>query len=171
MALFCAAIRRDSVSLLRFPFLRHVHVLSCEISLISHLNVHRFVFFTLFYCYFCSAKPRVVIIVSGGCNQSSSTLFYIVFWSLYRCVNAVFNAGKSASSVFSVKKRVTKGTLLLLLLLLFTSLRAFPTSVSRWLLTGVWVTARLLKSQVLCSVFWIVTSMFDIFFSSFEKFK
>ena len=30
MALFCAVIRRDSVSLLKFPFLSHVQVLSCE---------------------------------------------------------------------------------------------------------------------------------------------
>ena len=30
IALFCAAIRRDSVSLLRFPFLSHVQVFSCE---------------------------------------------------------------------------------------------------------------------------------------------
>ena len=29
MALFCAAIRRDSVSLFRFPLLFHVHVFSC----------------------------------------------------------------------------------------------------------------------------------------------
>ena len=29
MALFCAGIRRDSVSLLKFPFLSHVQVLSC----------------------------------------------------------------------------------------------------------------------------------------------
>ena len=38
MALFCAAIRRDSVSLLKFPFLSHVHVLSCEMLFISHLK-------------------------------------------------------------------------------------------------------------------------------------
>ena len=31
MALFCAAIRRDSVSLLKFPFLSHVQILSCDI--------------------------------------------------------------------------------------------------------------------------------------------
>ena len=30
MVLFCAAIRRDSVSLLKFPFLSQVQVLSCE---------------------------------------------------------------------------------------------------------------------------------------------
>ena len=38
MALFCAAIRRDSVSLLKFPFLTHVQVLSCEMLFISRLK-------------------------------------------------------------------------------------------------------------------------------------
>ena len=38
MALFCAAIRRDSVSLLRFPFLSQVQVLSCEMLFISRLK-------------------------------------------------------------------------------------------------------------------------------------
>ena len=38
MVLFCAAIWRDSVSLLRFLFLCHVHVFSCEISLVSRLK-------------------------------------------------------------------------------------------------------------------------------------
>ena len=37
-ALSRAAIRRDSVSLLRFPFLSHVQVLSCEMLVISRLN-------------------------------------------------------------------------------------------------------------------------------------
>ena len=38
MALSYAAIRRDSVSLLKFPFLSHVQVLSWEILFISRLN-------------------------------------------------------------------------------------------------------------------------------------
>ena len=38
MALFCAAIRRDWVSLVRFPFLNHVYVFSCKILLISRLK-------------------------------------------------------------------------------------------------------------------------------------
>ena len=38
MALYCVAIRRDSVSLLKFPFLSHVQVLSCEILFISRLK-------------------------------------------------------------------------------------------------------------------------------------
>ena len=37
-ALFCAAIRRDSVSLLKFPFLSHVLVLSCKMLFISRLK-------------------------------------------------------------------------------------------------------------------------------------
>ena len=38
IAFFCAAIMRVSVSSIRFPFLRHVHVLSCEMFLISRLK-------------------------------------------------------------------------------------------------------------------------------------
>ena len=38
IALFCAAIGRDSVSLLRFLFLSHVHVSSCLMLLISRLK-------------------------------------------------------------------------------------------------------------------------------------
>ena len=37
-ALFCSAIRVDSVSLLKFPFLSHVQVFSCEMSFISCLK-------------------------------------------------------------------------------------------------------------------------------------
>ena len=38
MALCCAAIRRDLVSLLRLPFHSHVQVFSCEISLVCRLK-------------------------------------------------------------------------------------------------------------------------------------
>ena len=38
-ALSSAAIRRNSVSLLKFPFLSHVQVLSCEMLFISRLNL------------------------------------------------------------------------------------------------------------------------------------
>ena len=51
---------------------------------------------------FCpSVIYRVVSIVSDGRNQSSFVFFYVVFESLYGCVNAVFDAGKSSSSLFS----------------------------------------------------------------------
>ena len=38
MALFCAAIKRDYVSLLKFPYHSHAQVLSCEMLFISHLK-------------------------------------------------------------------------------------------------------------------------------------
>ena len=38
IALFCAAMNRDSVSLLRFPLFSQVHVFLCEMSLVSHLK-------------------------------------------------------------------------------------------------------------------------------------
>ena len=102
MVLFCAAIRRDSVSLLRFHFLCHVHDLSSEMSLVSHLKrpLSCSILF-LFPTYFRSANSRVLSIVSGGCNQSSSGVFYVAFESLYRCINAVFSTGKSPSSLCS----------------------------------------------------------------------
>ena len=98
MALFCADIRRDSVSLLRFNFLSSVHVFLCEIK----TSIRLFFFLLLFSGYCRSADSRVVSIVSVGCYQSSSALFYVVFKSLYRWVSTVFNAGKSSSSLSSV---------------------------------------------------------------------
>ena len=58
-------------------------------------------FIVLVYTGYCrSTDPRVVSIVSDGCNKSSSTLLYVVFESFYRCVNNVFNADKSSSPSF-----------------------------------------------------------------------
>ena len=102
ITLFCGTIRRDWVSLVRFPFLNHVHVFSCEMLLISRLKFPQSCFSSHFFSSYCrSVGPRVVSIVSGGCNQSSSALFFVVFKSLYWCVNTVFNADKSSSSFFS----------------------------------------------------------------------
>ena len=49
MALFCAAMRRDSVSLLEFAFLSHVQVLSCEMLFINRLKRP----WTCFSSHFC----------------------------------------------------------------------------------------------------------------------
>ena len=51
---------------------------------------------------------RVVRIVSDGCNQFSFVFFYVVFEPLYRCINAVFDDGKSSSTLFS---RYVRGSL------------------------------------------------------------
>ena len=83
------------VSLFRFPFLNDVQVFS-GVSL--KMSIQLFFVPFLFSCYFCSSDPCIVSIVSGGINLSSSTLFYVVFESLYECINAIFNAGKWSSS-------------------------------------------------------------------------
>ena len=49
MALFCAAIWRDSVSILKFPFLSHIQVFSREMLFISRLKLS----LSCFSSYFC----------------------------------------------------------------------------------------------------------------------
>ena len=72
-------------------------------SLVSRLKRPLTFFFPfLFSGYFHSVDLCVVNIVSGGCNQSSSALFYAIFESLYRCVSTVFNDNKSSYSFFSL---------------------------------------------------------------------
>ena len=100
MALSCAAIRRDSVSLLKFSFLSQVHVLSCEILFISRLKCP-WSCFPYHFCFLIIIVVLFISFVSGGCNESSFVFLYIVFESLYGCVNAVCNAGNSSSSLFS----------------------------------------------------------------------
>ena len=90
LALFCASIRRDSVSLLRFPFLSHVQVFSYEMLLISRLKRPT----SCFSSHFCF--PVIVIRLV----PVSSVLFLVAvirlpprfcIWSLYcisRCIDA-----------------------------------------------------------------------------------
>ena len=84
-ALFCAAIRTESVSLLKFPFLSHVQVLSIKMLFIRRLK-----------------RPY----------------YYYNYYHYYLLI------------------------------------RFFHTSVSWWSFTGDWVTANLLNSLGLFSVFW-----------------
>ena len=51
MTLFCAAIRRDSVSLLMFAFLSHVNVLLWEMFIII-IYSFRFFHFSVTWCFF-----------------------------------------------------------------------------------------------------------------------
>ena len=87
MALLCAAFGRDSVTLLMFPFLSHIHVFSCKMSPVSLLKRQYSYFSSPFLISGCfhSFRSRVVCIVSGGCKEYSSALFHVVFESLYRC--------------------------------------------------------------------------------------
>ena len=44
----------------------------------------------LLSCYYCSFDPWVDGAVSGDCNQLFCVLFYVVFDSLFRCVDSFF---------------------------------------------------------------------------------
>ena len=55
--------------------------------------------YSFFSSHFCFLDACVVCIVSGGCNQTSSALLYVVFESLYRCIDTFLNAGQFPSSV------------------------------------------------------------------------
>ena len=102
IALICAAIGIDSVSLLRFPFLSHVLVFLCEKLLIRCLKRSKELFFFPFFPGYCrSVGPYVVSIVSRAYHQFSSALLYVIFKSLHWCVITVFNVGKFSSSFFS----------------------------------------------------------------------
>ena len=59
MTLFCVAMRRDSVSLVRFLFLSHVQVFSCEILLICRLKYS----YTCFTSHFCFLVIVVLLIL------------------------------------------------------------------------------------------------------------
>ena len=63
-----------------FPFLSHVQVFSCEIFFFLLLEMSIYLlFFPIFSGYFCSVDACIFSIVSGGCNQFFSEIFYVVF--------------------------------------------------------------------------------------------
>ena len=73
-ALFWAAIRRDSVSLLKFLFLRHIQGFSCDMLFISRLKRHRVVFLPIFVSEFLA-------FCCPSCNQYRS---WLLQWVLHR---------------------------------------------------------------------------------------
>ena len=65
------------------------------------MTIQLYYFPFLFSKYCCPADPRVLWVVYGRCNQSFFALFYGVFDTSYRGIDAIFNGGKSSSSFFS----------------------------------------------------------------------
>ena len=89
MALFCVAIRRDSVSLLNFPFLSHVQVLSCEMFISRLMELFFLPFWFPNFCH--SVIYRVVGIVSDGRYQSSFVFLVtlVLHWLCWYFVGSV----------------------------------------------------------------------------------
>ena len=102
MVRFYAAIRRDLISILKFPFLSHFQDFSCEISLVCCLKYpykcfsSQFLFSYYSYSVVCLFLFFLVTVIS-----LSLLFFNVVFDSLYRCIEAILNAGMSSSSFFS----------------------------------------------------------------------
>ena len=92
MALFCVAIRRDFVSLLKFPFLSHFQVLSCEMLFISRLNRLYFALISNSSCL--PSKPLGT--VPSVPSSSWSVTFFLALWQdlnsyLYFCFLSSFH--------------------------------------------------------------------------------
>ena len=78
---FCAAIRKDSVSLLRFLCL--VKDFAC---LTLEISIQLFFFPFLFSDYFCSVDACLICIVSDHCNQSFSII--LLLWEFFTPASA-----------------------------------------------------------------------------------
>ena len=170
MALFWAAFKRDSVSLLKFPFLRRSQIASREIFafllnvcflvnavlLTLALFVLFLVTFVLFYVVF---ESRLIDVPTQSSMLANPLLFlthtvcHCYLWNVRSYVlSCVFRSLVHLLNFFFFFFFFFF-LLLLLLLLLLLFIRVFHISVSWWFFTSVWVTASLLKSPGLVSGF------------------
>ena len=160
MALFCAAIRKDSISLLRFPFLRHVQVFSCEVPLVCRLK----------YLYSCFASHFCFLIIFAQLILVLSVLLLVAeirlplrffILSCNRCIDSSTLSWIFASPLppFLDTYSLSTSSQRCKYYPYYLVTRALHISVSRWFLTGVWVTASLLKSPGLFLVFWPFSTM------------
>ena len=97
MALFCAAIRRDSVSLLRFPFHSHVKFSHVRLCLFVDWNIHRVVFLPIFIFKLMLVLSVLFLVAVISLLQH---FLYVVYESAFRCINAIFNAGNPLPPLF-----------------------------------------------------------------------
>ena len=100
MGLFNGAIKRDSVSLLKHPFLSYVQVFSCEILSVCSLKYT----YSCFSSHFCFVVNIVLLIFMLSVVflvtviSLSLFFFYVVFESPYWWIHTIFNVGESSSS-------------------------------------------------------------------------
>ena len=98
MALFCAAIRRASVPLLRFSFRSHVQVFSCAISPVCRLK-YPYSCFSSHFCFlvFVVFLSILMLPVLLAALINLSLLFLI--WSLGPCIETSTQSSRLASSL------------------------------------------------------------------------
>ena len=84
MVLFCAVIRRNSVSLLRFPFRGHVQVFSSAISSVYRLK-SPYICFSSHFCF-------LVFVGFLFCLQLSELFCYLLIWLVFVFFNIVLES-------------------------------------------------------------------------------
>ena len=86
MVLFCGALSRDSVPLLRFSIISYVHVFLCSISLVNHLKYlySCFSFYFYFLIFVVFLFEFILLIFAAVINL---TLLFFTY-SLSSCVDA-----------------------------------------------------------------------------------
>ena len=97
MALFCAAIGIYLVSLKSFLFHSHVQVFSCDFLCLQFKTSIQLLFFpphthTLFFCFPVIAVLLILCCFCWCLWLVFLLLFYVVFKTFYRCIDAIFNA-------------------------------------------------------------------------------
>ena len=86
MASYCGAIRIDSVSQLRFPFLSHFQVFWCELVFISCLKRPQGCFFPIFFFLFSSYCHSIVYRVVGIISHDCKSFLVRVFLRSLRSI-------------------------------------------------------------------------------------
>ena len=115
MALFCTAVWWDSVSVVNFPFLSHIHVFLCEMSLVSLLKhpqrCFRFLFcfliisvllvlmLSVFYLIAFQCSLRVVVSIRQRYIQCWYVPSFLLFLRYIFCQRNLWNVKSYAWSL------------------------------------------------------------------------
>ena len=100
IVLFCAAIRRDSVSILRFFFLSHDQVFLCDILLVCRLKCPCSCF-SYHFCFMAILALLMLVLSILFLITVINLLLQFLMKSSSLCIDAIFNVCKSPSSFYS----------------------------------------------------------------------
>ena len=103
MALFCAAIRRDSVSLLKFPFLSHVHVLYYYYYYYYSFFLHQLTLMVFHWILSDNKSPQI----SRALLSILAILNNAVVWVVSSCPPTSKSSSLFSNSLVTVPKAPT----------------------------------------------------------------
>ena len=94
-SLFCAAVRKDSVSLFGFPFLGHIQVFPPEISSVCHLK-YSSNHFSYNFCFEVIVVLLIFVLFLLGVIRPFLLFYIVVLEFLYWYIKAIVNVGASS---------------------------------------------------------------------------